>query len=309
VPTVLLSGASGFIGTPLARSLEAEGHRVVRLTRTKNEVAPDTVRWDPEAGQIDREAVARARPDVVINLAGEPIDQRWTNRRRQQIRDSRVNGTTALSQALAALPEKPKVFVSGSAMGYYGAARGDELLDEDSAPGSDFLARTAREWELATAAASEAGIRVALSRTGLVLGPTGGALRRMLTPFKLGIGGRLGSGRQWMSWIALDDMVRALRFLVDAPGLRGPFNVAAPEPARNAEFAKTLARVLGRPAFMPVPSSALELSFGTMADNTVLASQRLTPKRLAGAGFEFRHPRLEDALRFELTRSGGRAGR
>lgn len=303
--TVLLSGSSGFIGTPLAASLTADGHRVVRLTRTGSIQAAgtaDTVHWDPEAGSIDRNALARARPDVVINLAGEPIDQRWTERRRRQIRDSRVSGTSALAHAIAALPDKPAVFISGSAMGFYGAQRGDEWLDEESAPGTDFLARTAGEWELATAPASEAGIRVALSRTGLVLGQKGGALRRMLTPFRLGIGGRLGSGRQWMSWIALDDMIRALRFLMDSPGVRGPMNLVAPEPARNAEFTNALARVLGRPAVLPVPSMALELLFGTMADNTILASQRLTSKRLAGAGFEFRHPRLEDALRFELTR-------
>lgn len=303
--TVLLSGSSGFIGAPLAASLAADGHRVVRLTRTEGSQAggaADTVRWDPEAGRIDRDALARARPDVVINLAGEPIDQRWTARRRRQIRDSRVNGTSALAHAIAALSEKPAVFISGSAMGFYGAHRGDELLEEESTPGTDFLARTASEWELATAPAADAGIRVALSRTGLVLGRKGGALHRMLPPFRLGIGGRLGSGQQWMSWIALDDMIRALRFLMDTPDVRGPVNVVAPEPVRNAEFTKALAHVLDRPAVLPVPAMALELVFGTMAENTILASQRLTPKRLAGAGFEFRHPRLEDALRFELTR-------
>ena len=220
-----------------------------------------------------------------------------------------MNGTTALAEAIAALPEQPKVLVSGSAMGYYGAHRGDELLDEESAPGTDFLASTARDWEQATSAASAAGIRVVLSRTGLVLGAEGGALQRMVPPFRFGIGGRLGSGRQWMSWISLHDTVRALRFFIDNPAMRGPVNLVAPEPARNADFTTTLARELGRPAFLPVPAVALELLFGTMADNTILASQRLTPKRLAGAGFEFRHPRLDDALCFELTRSGGRAGR
>ena len=303
--TVLLSGASGFIGAQLAQSLTADGHRVVRLARTEGRSAPgvtDAVLWDPEAGTIDREALARARPNAVVNLAGEPIAQRWTRRRRQQIRDSRVNGTRALALAIAALPEKPAVLVSGSAMGYYGAHRGDELLNEESAPGSDFLARTAQEWEQATAPASDAGIRVVLSRTGLVLGTEGGALQRMLPPFRLGVGGRLGSGRKWMSWIALDDTVRALRFLIDSPSTRGPVNLVAPEPVRNAEFTATLARALGRPAILPVPAVALELLFGRMADNTILASQRVTPKRLADAGFEFRHPRLHEALRAELTR-------
>ncbi|MGH7679005.1 MAG: TIGR01777 family oxidoreductase, partial [Gemmatimonadaceae bacterium] len=191
---------------------------------------------------------------------------------------------------------------SGSAMGYNGAHRGDELLDEESASGSDYLAQTARDWEQATSPATDAGIRVVVSRTGLVLGTDGGALVRMLPPFKLGVGGRLGSGKQWMSWIALDDVVRALRFLMDSADLRGPVNLAAPTPVRNIEFTETLARVLGRRAVLPVPSFALELLFGSMADNTLLASQRMVPKRLAGAGFEFRHPRLEDALRYELRR-------
>lgn len=300
-----MSGASGFIGSRLARALSADGHRVVRLSRSRNPSAStsnDSVGWDPEAGHLDSEALAAARPDVVVNLAGEPIAQRWTPKSRQRIRDSRVNGTAALARAIVLLPERPTVLVSGSAMGYYGAHRGDEVLNEESAPGSDFLARTSMDWEQATAPAADAGVRVVLSRTGLVLGKDGGALERMLPPFRFGIGGRLGSGRQWMSWIALEDMVRALRFLIDSPVMRGAVNVVAPEPARNAEFTQSLARVLQRPAVLPVPSAALRLLFGTMADNTVLASQRLVPKRLAGAGFEFRHPHLEAALRFELTR-------
>ena len=303
--TVLVSGASGFIGSHLVDSLTSDGHRVGRLARKTSKPLPkvsDSVLWDPESGTVDQDALARLRPDAVVNLAGESIGQRWTTERRRQIRESRVNGTTALSRALASLPQKPRVLLSGSAMGYYGAHRGDELLDEESASGSDYLAQTARDWEQATSAATEAGIRVVVSRTGLVLGADGGALVRMLPPFRLGVGGRLGSGKQWMSWIALDDAVRALRFLMESADLRGPVNLAAPTPVRNVEFTETLARVLGRPAVLPVPSFALELLFGSMADNTLLASQRMVPKRLAGAGFEFRHPRLEDALRFELRR-------
>lgn len=302
--TILISGASGFIGSRLAQSLSADGHHVVRLARAESKATPgiaDVVRWDAESGTIDRDAVARARPDAVVNLAGESIAQRWTTRRRRQIRDSRVNGTLALARTLAGLPEKPKVLVSGSALGYYGAHHGDEWLDENAPPGSDFLAGTAMEWEQATAPAADAGIRVALSRTSLVVGKSGGVLKRLLLPFQLGLGGRLGNGRQWMSWIALDDMVRALRFLIETTTLRGPINMSAPEPVRNAEFTKTLAHVLGRPAIVPVPSLALKL-LGTMADDTILASQRLSSKRLARAGFEFRHPLLEEALRFELTR-------
>jgi uncharacterized protein (TIGR01777 family) len=305
VSTILLSGASGFIGSHLAKSLAADGHKVVRLARAQSGTAPavaGTVSWDPESGRVDREALARARPDAVVNLAGEPIAQRWTSRRRLRIRESRVRGTAALAEALAVLSEKPSVFVSGSAIGYYGAHRGDDLLDEGSAPGADFLAQTARDWESATQPAATAGIRVVTSRTGLVVGKDGGVLAPMMLPFRLGIGGRMGGGQQWMSWIALDDMVRALRFLVDTPSLRGPVNLVAPEPVRNVDFTKVLARVLRRPAVLPVPVFALELLFGTMADNTILASQRVSPKKLAGTGFVFRHPRLEEALRFELTR-------
>lgn len=300
VSTILLSGASGFIGSHLAKSLTQDGHRVVRLSRRGP--GADTVMWDPEAGKIDRDALTHARPDTVVNLAGEPIDQRWTAERKRHIRDSRVTGTTALAEALAALADKPKTLVSGSAMGYYGAHRGDEVLEESSAVGTDFLAQTAQAWEHATAAAAATGIRVVVSRTALVMGRDGGALRRLLVPFRLGAGGRVGDGRQWMSWIALDDMVRAIRFFIDTPSVAGPVNVVAPDVVRNEEFTQILAKVLHRPALIPVPSSALELVFGEMATNTIMASQRMSSKRLAGAGFEFRHPRLAEALRFELTR-------
>jgi uncharacterized protein len=304
VPTVLISGASGFIGSHLARSVAADGHRVVRLVRpsTKRALAGDAIAWDPQQGTIDAAAMARERPDVVVNLAGEPIDQRWTPARRIRIRESRVLGTTLLARTLASLPEKPRVLVNGSALGYYGAHRGDEILDEDSSSGADFLAQVAREWEAATRPASDSGIRVALSRTGLVLGKDSGVLGRMLLPFRLGVGGRIGDGTQWMSWIALDDMVRALRFLADSESLSGPVNVVAPHAVQNAEFTGTLARALHRPAILPVPKVALRMAFGTMADNTILASQRLVPKKLAGASFVFRHPRLDEALRYELTR-------
>jgi uncharacterized protein (TIGR01777 family) len=284
---------------------------VVRLARASSRPAPgitEVVRWDPAAGAIDTNALARARPDAVVNLAGEVLAQRWTRKRREMIRDSRVKGTALLARALATLPTRPQVFVSGSAIGHYGAQRRDELLDEDSTPGIDFLAETAVAWEEATRPAAAAGIRVVLSRTGLVLGKDGGLIARVLLPFKLGIGGKLGSGRQWMSWIALDDTIRALRFFIDTTTLSGAFNVVAPEPVRNAEFTATLARVLRRPAIIPVPSLAIRIVFG-MAEEAILSSQRITPKRLAGAGFVFRHPRLEEALRYELTRSGGQAGR
>lgn len=298
--TYLISGATGFIGSALTRSLAADGHRVVRLAR--RDAAGEDVPWDPEAGSIDRERLARAKPDVVINLAGEPIAQRWSGDRKRRIRDSRVKGTTTIASALAALPSRPSVLVSGSAIGVYGVDRGDAVLDEQSAPGSDFLADTALAWEAATQPARDAGIRVATSRTGLVLGEDGGALAKMLTPFKLGVGGRIASGLQWMSWISLADTVAALRFLADTPSLSGAVNLVAPHPVRNEEFTRVLAHVLGRPALLPVPKVALALAFGEMADATILASQRVIPKKLAGAGFAFRHPQLDDALRYELRR-------
>ena len=298
--TYLLSGASGFIGSRLAQSLAADGHRVLRLQRGR--AGESDVPWDPEAGMVDRDRLARAQPDVVVNLAGEPIARRWTSSRKRRIRTSRVNGTRALAGALASLPRKPSSLVSGSAIGYYGAHRGDEPLDEGGAPGTDYLAETAREWESATAPAADAGIRVVTPRTGIVLGVGGGMLAKTLPPFRLGVGGRIASGRQWLSWISLTDMVAALRFAADSTALTGAVNFVAPEPVRNSEFTAVLARVLHRPALFPVPALALRLAFGEMADKTILASQRVVPKKLAGAGYQFRHPRLDDALRFELRR-------
>ena len=298
--TVLLSGASGFIGSRLSDSLRADGHRVVALTRRTG--AGDSVLWDAGTGKIDTKKLARVQPDIVINLAGENIAQRWTPHTKRLIRDSRVIGTRALSQALAQLEARPRVLVSGSAIGYYGAHRGSKVLDESSGPGTDFVAQVARDWERGTEPAAKVGIRVVCMRTALVLGEGGGVLARMLPIFRLGAGGRLGHGRQWMSWIALDDVVRAIRHLAETSELSGAVNVVAPEAVTNADFTATLARVLHRPAFLPVPTFALELVFGVMADDTILASQRVVPQRLAGDGFEFRHPRLEEALRFELRR-------
>jgi hypothetical protein len=304
VPTLLLSGASGFIGSSLAAAFAADGYRVVPLVRLRPS-SEHSVAWDPSAGVVNLEALEHARPDVVINLAGEPIDRRWTARRRAAIRSSRVRGTAALADALARLEHKPSVLVSGSAVGYYGAHRGAEPLDESSPAGSDFLAETAREWENATAAAARAGIRVVNIRTGVVLGRSGGMLRRLLLPFRLGLGARMGRGDQWMAWIALTDVVRGVQFLVERQTISGAVNLAAPNPVQNTDFTKTLGRVLHRPALLTIPTFALELVFGTMADNTILASQRAMPRRLSSAGFEFRYPDLESALRNELTRSAG----
>jgi uncharacterized protein (TIGR01777 family) len=233
-----------------------------------------------------------------VNLAGEPLARRWTARRKREIRDSRVLGTALLSHALAELARPPRALISASAIGYYGD-RGDEELDEGSAAGTDFLASVAREWEAATDSAVQAGIRVALLRTGVVLNPAGGALAKMLRPFKLGVAGRIGSGAQWMSWIGRQDWVRAVRFLIDSDKVSGPVNIVAPNPVPNSVFVKTLARVLGRPALVPVPATAISLLFGEMGRATLLSSQRIHPRRLVECGFDFTSPTLEAALRAE----------
>lgn len=305
--TVLVSGATGFIGRELTAALAADGHRVVRLKRGSGS-GPDEIAWDPGNRRIDTAAVERARPDQVFHLAAEPIDQTWTGEHRRRILDSRVTGTGTLATALAAAAPNA-VLVSMSGVGYYGTGHGDELLTEDSPAGSDFLARVCVEWERATEPAAHAGVRVAIARTGVVLGRNGGALARLLLPFSLGVGGRIGNGRQWMSWIARADLVRVLRFLAETPSLAGPVNAVAPHPVQNAEFARTLARVLHRPAVIPVPVLALKLVFGAMAEGTILASQRVAASRLTGAGFDFRYPRLDQALERELRRSDDRAGR
>lgn len=293
--SVAITGASGFIGSALTEALAAAGTRVIRLVRRPAH-GPDEVSWDPAKGTID--AAGLEGVDAVVHLAGAEIAVRWTDRRKSLIRDSRVGGTRLLAGALAKLDRPPHVLVSGSAIGYYGN-RGDERLTEQSQPGSDFLADTAVEWEAATGPAAGAGIRVVLNRTGLVIGP-GGLLERMLPPFRLGLGGKLGSGDQWMSWISLHDLVAAIRFAIDDAELRGPVNAVAPEPVTNAELTRTLARVLRRPAIFPVPPIALRAVFGEMADAMILASQRVAPERLLDSGFDFRHRRLEDALRATL---------
>jgi len=238
--------------------------------------------------------------DAVVHLAGEPLAHRWTDERKRAIRESRVRGTELVARTIAALDRRPRVLLSGSAIGIYGD-RGDEPLDEESALGGGFLAGIAREWEAASVAAADAGVRVVLLRTGIVLSPKGGALERLLLPFKLGVGGPIGSGRQWMSWISLDDQVRAMEHALATTGLHGPINLVSPNPVTNAEFAATLGRVLSRPALVPVPAFALELAYGEMARATILAGQRVLPKVLLRTEFTFAHPTLDEALRFELA--------
>lgn len=296
-PFVAISGGTGLIGSAMVSRLRASGARVRRLVRHAPPDAPDEILWDPMRGVLSPHDLEGA--DAVIHLAGEPIARRWTDARKQAIRESRVRGTELIARTIAALARKPRVLLSGSAVGYYGD-RGDEVLDEESAPGADFLARVGREWETAAGAAADAGVRVVLLRTGVVLNPKGGALARLLTPFRVGVGGPIGSGRQWMSWISLDDHLRAMEHALATAQLHGPVNLVSPNPVTNAEFARTLGRVLARPALVPVPSFALELVYGEMARATIIAGQRVLPKALLRAGFEFAHPTLEQALRFEL---------
>lgn len=298
-PFIAITGASGLIGRALLARLRLNGKRVRRLVRTPDPKSPDDIAWDPMRGTLDPRQLEGV--EAVVHLAGEPIAQRWTGARRDAIRDSRVRGTELLARAIAALDQKPNALLSGSAVGYYGD-RGDDALDEESTSGTDFLAGVAREWEAATDAARTAGVRVVLLRTGIVLSAHGGALERLLPPFRLGVGGPIGTGRQWMSWIALEDQVRAMEHALATVGLHGPVNLVAPNPVMNAEFAATLGRVLGRPAIVPVPAFALELLYGEMARSTILAGQRVLPKKLLRSGFHFAHPTLEEALRFELAR-------
>lgn len=295
--TVVITGATGMIGTALVEHLRARGHTVRRLVRSARTPQAGDVVWNPMDATLDERALAGC--DAIVHLAGAPIAQRWTDSHKREIRESRVRGTSLIAKAVAAMRVKPRVVLSGSAIGYYGDRR-DELLDERSTPGSDFLSGIVREWEGAAAPIAAAGVRLVLLRTGIVLSPEGGALGKMLLPFKLGLGGPLGSGKQWMSWISLDDHVRAMEHALASDALHGPANLAAPNPVQNAEFATVLGHVLGRPALIPVPRFALELAFGEMAEATALASQRVAPRALLASGFEFLHPMLEGALKAEL---------
>ncbi len=291
---ILISGASGLIGSALVARSTALGHVPVALARGEH-VPPAAVRWDPADDAFD--ATAAEGADAVIHLAGENIaGGRWTRERMRRIRDSRVVGTRLLAEGIARLERKPRVWVGASAIGAYGD-RGDEILDEDSAPGQGFLADVCREWEAASEPVEAAGVRRVLLRTGAVLTPKGGALAKMLTPFKLGIAGVIGSGEQWMSWITLDDLCGIFERALQAEDMRGVFNAVAPEPVQNHEFTKTLGKVLHRPTVLPLPAIAARLAFGKLADALLLASTRVVPRRLLDAGHSFAHPTLEPALR------------
>ena len=291
---MLVSGSHGLVGRALVKSLIDDGHEVVRLVRHDRTLGAFEIEWHPNQGRVDAQQIEGF--DAVFHLAGESIASgRWTDEKKRAIRDSRVKGTALLSETLAQLSQPPSVFVCASAIGYYGN-RGDEVLTETSGPGNDFLASVCVEWEEATRPAAEKGIRTVNTRFGIILDGNGGALAKMLTPFRMGIGGRVGDGKQWMSWITLEDVVAGLKFMLLDTAARGPVNFVAPKPVTNAEFTRTLGRVLARPTFFPVPAFGVRLAFGEMADALLLSSQRVEPVVLEEKGFPFYWPTLEPAL-------------
>jgi uncharacterized protein (TIGR01777 family) len=297
---ILVTGSSGLIGSALIPYLSGRDHVVVRLVRSETRQGGDAIRWDPIAGTLDRAAIEGL--DAVVHLAGEDISSgTWTAAKKARIRQSRVEGTRLLARALASLDRPPHVFACASAIGYYGD-RGDEILTEESEPGTGFLASVCRDWEGVATPAAEAGIRVVHLRIGVVLSAEGGALARMLGPFRMGMGGPLGSGRQYVSWVAVDDALGAIGHVLSAQALRGAVNVASPRPVTQSEFARTLGRVLGRPTVLGMPAFAVRLMFGEMANELLLSSQRLEPVRLLSSGYEFRFPELDAALRHLLAR-------
>lgn len=297
---IAITGSTGLIGRALATSLRADGHRVIPVVRSGS--GPDRVTWDPAAGTIDGARLDGL--DGVVHLAGEGIASgRWTDAQRERIRASRQQGTDLLARTLAGLDRPPAALVSGSAIGYYGD-RGDEVLSEDSGPGDDFLAHVCQDWEAATTPATEAGIRTVHIRTGIVLDAEGGALAKQLLPFKLGLGAKAGSGRQWMSWITLHDEVRAIRFALDHD-IAGPANLTAPEPVTNAAFTDAVGEALHRPTFLTIPrfASKAPLGIGGLVESLLFSSARVTPTALTEAGFTFEHPDLGTALAAVLPRS------
>jgi uncharacterized protein len=294
---IAISGASGLVGTALIPALEAQGHEVTRLVRT----APRTgeIEWHPNQDEVSPTKLEGF--DVIINLAGENIaGGRWTDEQKRKIRDSRVNGTHLLSEAMAKMERKPRAFICASATGIYGD-RDDEVLDEQSESGGGFLAGVCREWEMACDLAVKAGVRVVNLRFGPILAREGGMLAKLLTPFKMGMGGKVGSGKQFISWVSLEDSVNAILLAINDESMRGPLNVVSPNPVTNEEFTKTLGHVLNRPTALAMPAFAARLAFGEMADEMLLTSQRVMPKRLSAVGFQFKYPELESALRHYLA--------
>jgi uncharacterized protein (TIGR01777 family) len=293
---IAVSGSTGLVGSALVPFLIVGGHKVTRIVRTGK--AKEDVIWNPASGKMDGSGLEGL--DAVVHLAGENIaGRRWNTEQKARIRDSRVLGTSLLSETLAKLQEPPRTLISASAIGFYGN-RGDEELRETSGPGTGFLPEVCKEWEAATQAAEKAGIRVVHLRFGIILSTKGGALSKMLTPFRLGVGGRIGSGRQWMSWITLDDTIGSINHAIATDTLRGPVNAVAPNPVTNQEFTKTLGGALWRPTVFPMPGFAARLAFGEMADELLLASTRVLPQALTASVYQFLHGDLGNALRHLL---------
>lgn len=296
---VVVAGASGFVGSHLCRHLARGGHAVVRLVRRPPDDSGREIEWDPQAGRLAPDAVAGL--DAVINLAGENIASgRWSAAVKQRIRESRTATTGLLAQTMASVEGKPRVFVCASAIGFYGS-RGDEVLTESAPAGSGFLADLSREWEEACEPARAAGVRVVNLRIGVVLSPAGGALAKMLPIFKMGMGGVIGSGNQWVAWIGLSDLLRVVEFVLAHDGLAGPVNAVSPNPVTNRQFTKAVGALVNRPTIVTLPAAGVKLTMGEMGVETLLASARVVPDRLESAGFRFEHPNLEDALRHEMS--------
>jgi len=292
---ILITGASGLIGKALRPSLEPKGYELILASRREPK-DPQHVQWNPDTGFAEPDLSRLEGLDAVIHLAGENVSGlRWTEEKKKAIRDSRVFGTRSLIETFDKLKAKPKAFISGSAIGFYGD-RGDEVMTESSAPGKTYLSEVCKEWEAESRRAEDMGIRTVLLRTGIVLSKDGGALATMMTPFKLGVGGVVGSGKQWMSWISLDDVVGMINFALENESVRGAVNVVAPNPVTNEEFTKTLGSVLYRPTFLPLPEFAVHMVFGEMGDALLLDSTRVIPKRLQDNGYEFRFTDLKPAL-------------
>jgi uncharacterized protein (TIGR01777 family) len=301
---ILVSGASGFVGTHMRQYLADAGHEVFQLVRREPDMSGRQIPWDPAAGKVDTARLGGF--DALINLCGENIAGRWNDAMKARIRNSRVKTTRLLAEAMASLERaRPPVFVCASAIGYYGN-RGNTILTEDSPPGRGFLADVCKQWEGAADPARAAGVRVVNLRIGVVLSPAGGALARMLPIFRVGMGAVVGSGHQWISWITLSDLLRVFEFVTANRSLSGPVNAVSPNPVTNRQFTKAVGRILNRPTLLPMPAAAVRLALGEMGVETLLASARIVPSRLEAVGFQFHHPDIEEALRYELEHTPGR---
>ncbi|MBK9214107.1 MAG: TIGR01777 family protein [Chloracidobacterium sp.] len=295
---ILITGASGLVGAALQRSFSEKGHEMLLASRSEPKAANE-IRWTVEDGFSEPERLEGL--DAVVHLAGESVSGlRWSEEKKKAIRDSRVLGTRSVVDAISKLNDRPKVLVAASAIGFYGE-RGDEEMTESSTAGHGFLADVAKEWETEARRAEDAGVRTVLLRTGIVLSKDGGALGTMLTPFKMGVGGVVGSGKQWMSWISIDDHVRVINYVIENENLRGAVNAVSPGPATNEEFTKAMGEVLSRPTFIPLPEFAVSMLMGEMGDALLLTSTRVIPKRLQDAGFEFKYPSLKEALKHAVS--------